>query len=128
MELSYFLAQLMGFSLAIFAVVGLIRPRIVSDAVRKFDTSPLTALLFGFGGIVVGLAIILTHNIWEYSWRGAITVVGWASLIKGITYMLAPNVLLKIGNSVYRNDLNIRVVLLIAFVAGMYLASKGLGT
>ena len=94
MELSYFLAQLMGLSLAIFSAIGIIRPRIIGDAIKKFDTNPLTTLFFGFAGIVIGLSVILSHNIWEFSWLGVITLFGWAALAKGVLYLIAPNVLL----------------------------------
>lgn len=127
MELSYFLAQLMGLSLAIFSAIGIIRPRIIGDAIKKFDTNPLTTLFFGFAGIVIGLSVILSHNIWEFSWLGVITLFGWAALAKGVLYLIAPNVLLGFGKTVYKNAFNIRSVLVVGLIVGLYLAWQGFG-
>ncbi len=127
MELSYFLAQLMGLSLALFAVIGIVRPRIVRDAIISFESNSLTSLFFGFTAIVVGLAIILTHNIWKLSWVGVVTLFGWASLLKGVVYLLAPDLLLSFGTVVYKNKRSIRGVLFFALLLGVSLAYKGFG-
>lgn len=125
MELSYFLAQLMGLSLIIFAAVGILRPRIVRDAISTFESNTLTSLFFGFASIVLGLAIILTHNIWEFSWVGVITLFGWAALLKGITFLLAPDTLLNFGTVVYKTDGSVRGVLFFTLLIGVYLAYNG---
>ncbi len=125
MEVSYFLAQLMGLSITIFAVIGIIRPRIVTDAIRTFEANSLTSLFFGFTAIVVSLAIILNHNIWELSWVGVVTLFGWLGLLKGIAYLLAPQVLLSSGLAMYKTSTNIRAVLILALLLGLYLSYTG---
>lgn len=128
MDTSLFLAQLIGLSLALFALIALLRPAVVSNAIHALrDTSPLTELLFGFAGIVVGLSIVLTHNIWEGDWRVFITLVGWAALIKGVFFLYSPSTLLSFGKSIYKNPSRIRLVLLIGLVVGLYIAYKGFG-
>ena len=128
MELSYFLGQLLGLSLAIFSALGILRPRIVTDAVEDFKAGgSFLTLIFGFIGIVVGLAIILSHNVWEASWRVMITIVGWAALLKGVAYLIAPDSLLSIGRKVYKNKVNTRVILIIGLLLGLYLARMGSG-
>lgn len=127
MELSLFLAQLMGLSLAIFAVAGLLRPRLVRDAMNDFNANSLQSLFFGFVGIVVGLAIVLSHNIWEASWVGVVTLFGWLALLKGIATLVAPQALLDVGKVVYSSKSQTRVILFIALLVGLYIAYKGFG-
>ena len=40
--------------------------------------------------LVFGLAVIISHNIWEMSARVVITVFGWSMAIKGALYMIWP--------------------------------------
>lgn len=127
MELSYFLAQLFGLSLAIFAFIGFLRPKLINSAIENFTRQPLVDLLFSFAGIVIGLSIVLTHNIWVASWPVIITVIGWTALIKGATFLYTPNTLMKLGKSVYKTDSQTKLILFIAFFFGLYLASKGFG-
>ena len=55
------------------------------------------ALVF-YGGLlalVVGVVIILTHNIWVANWTVMITIIGWAGLIKGIWMIVFPGTVSK---------------------------------
>ena len=60
---------------------------------QNFSEPNLTIYVLGISLIVAGLAIIQFHNIWEYNWKVWITITGWASLIKGIIFMVFPNFL-----------------------------------
>lgn len=127
MELSYYLAQLIGLSLAVFALLGLMNPKFIDGAIRDMRTSPLLNLLFGFIAIVVGLAIVLAHNIWDSSWRVVVTLVGWISLLKGITFLLQPDLLVRLGKTVYQGGSKSKLALFIALIVGAYIAYKGFG-
>jgi hypothetical protein len=41
--------------------------------------------------IIVGLTIIINHNIWEASWVVVITLIGWIGLVKGAFFMVFPS-------------------------------------
>ena len=127
METSIYLAKLIGLSLALFALIGFIKPKIVKEALKDIGKNKLTELWFGFVGIVVGLAIILKHNIWVSDWTVIVTIVGWTSLIKGVLFFLAPEWLVSIGKKMYKSETHIRTVLFIAFLAGLWVASKACG-
>ena len=124
MELSYFLAQLFGLTMMIFSLIALFRPRVIS-AIMQEKPSSLAMLLAGFVGIVAGLAIVLSHNIWEMSWVGVVTLFGWAALLKGMVYVICPDTMLSTANNVLAGKTRRRVVLLLAFVFGCYLAYNG---
>ena len=127
MELSYFLGQLMGLSLIIFAIIGLLRPKLIKAAVVEIESNALVTLFSGFMAIVLGVAVIISHNIWELTWVSVITAFGWAALAKGILYLLAPSFLQALGSVMYTNSLKIRSVLIAALVLGLYLSYRGFG-
>lgn len=127
MELSYFLAQLIGITIAIFSVAGLIRPQLISAAVRDFDHESFSTLAIGMIATGTGVAIVLSHNLWVGDWRVLITIYGWAALIKGTLYMLAPNKLIHMSRMLLRDKMWTRGSLLVCLILGVYLAYKGFG-
>ena len=33
---------------------------------------------------IIGAMIVASHNVWETSWRGLITLFGWLAILKGL--------------------------------------------
>lgn len=127
MELSYFLAQLFGLILIVFAVALFLRPTIITVAMRDLRPYSFTMLMAGFLGVIGGLAIILSHNVWEFSWRGIITLFGWLAFIKGITYIAFPDFLRFTATSMLNGRGKRNIMLLLVLLLGVYLAVKGFG-
>lgn len=127
MELSLFLAQLFGLTLMIFTVIAMFRPVLITVAMRDLRPYSFLMLMAGFIGIVGGIAIIISHNIWEFSWRGVVTLFGWASLLKGITYVAFPDMLKITSGGIFEGKRNRMVVLSLAFLLGVYLTYHGFG-
>ena len=128
MELSYFLAQLFGLAIAIIAGALFLRPAAIRLMVDEVGKSQLLTIMLSFIGIMGGLAVVLTHNVWELSWTTWITVIGWAALIKGVFYLTAPKLFFDLGNKVYSSTNTVRIVLFLAFIFGLYLAAVGFQT
>jgi len=127
MELSFFLAQLFGLSLAIFAGATLHQPALIRSIIPEIGKNMLVTLLASFAGIMGGLAVILTHNVWVASWPVLITIFGWAALIKGVAYLFAPAALAEFGAKVYSSDNVTRAILFVTMAVGIYLAGAGFG-
>lgn len=45
--------------------------------------------------LLLGLIIVLTHNIWVWGWPVVITIFGWIILSKAVLYLLATSVMSK---------------------------------
>lgn len=127
MELSYFLAQLFGLSLCVFALAALMRPQFINAVLNDFEKNATVTLLFSFSGILGGLAVILSHNVWTADWPVIITLFGWAAVIKGVAYLVMPKMILGLGTAVYGTGKYTKIILLLAFMLGIYLASNGFG-
>ena len=126
MELSLLLAQLFGLTLMIFAGVAFWRPEMISAALRDMRPFSFPRFIAGLVGILGGLAIILTHNVWEVGWRTVITVFGWAALLKGVSYILFPERLMHTAIVVLEGEWQ-RLMLAVTFLLGCYLAYHGFG-
>ena len=46
------------------------------------------SVLIGLICLLVGLPIIILHNIWEDPWGIVVTLMGWLTVIKGVVKML----------------------------------------
>ena len=84
MELSLFLAKLLGLYLLIFAAVWLLRRTQVERAIHDLINSPGNLALSGLINLFFGLAIAIAHPIWKWNWQGLITLIAYLAIIKGI--------------------------------------------
>jgi hypothetical protein len=89
--LTVFLGKLIGVYCLIVALTMIAKRRTTVDAVNDLIRDPPLVLLSGVIAVAVGLGVVIGHNIWS---GGAlpvvITLVGWASVIKGIALMALP--------------------------------------
>jgi hypothetical protein len=58
--------------------------------------NPLLIFLSGFGALIIGIMLVVSHNIWVWDWRLVITLIGWMTLIKGIIRIFYPEAVLKL--------------------------------
>lgn len=127
MELSLFLAQLFGLTIAIFAGIAVFRPGLIRGMISELGQNKTQTLLFSMVGIMGGLSVILSHNVWVGDWRVLVTIFGWSALIKGVLYLVSPGLLRDMGMSIYSSPGRTRIILLVAGVLGVYLAGAGFG-
>src|SRR3989344_7945247 len=83
MELSNFLANVFGISIIAVSLSLLSYPKIIKKIFESMQNE--TTLFFtGVVSFVIGISMILTHNIWVYDWKVIVTILGWAILLKGV--------------------------------------------
>lgn len=127
MELSYFLGQLIGLALTFFVLAVLIKPERIRGAVEDFEKNHFLTYVIGILTMVMGLAIMLSHNVWEMSWRVLITLTGWSAFIKGLLYIASPGTLVTMGRKTLRDTSRMYTFLAILLVVGVFLTYKALG-
>ena len=47
-------------------------------------------LVTAFFTIILGLLMVVSHNIWQWSWRVIITIIAWIVLLKGVCILMLP--------------------------------------
>ena len=92
MELSLFLAKLFGIYLLIVAVLSVLRGEVIAQALEEFFASRSMLFLNGLLALAVGIAMAVSHSVWQLNWRGLITLVGYLSIAKGIVRIGFPEV------------------------------------
>ncbi len=124
MELTLFLAQVLGLYCLCLVVVMIAHRNDVNDFVHEFMKS--TALVFFTGSIalLVGLMIVVSHNIWTLDIRGAVTLMGWLSVFKGASRLMYPRATQRLAGRVMKSNWYWSMLALVA-VLGVYLTYAG---
>lgn len=97
MDNSIFLPRLLGPSMLVIGAGLLVNRATYRALSREFLDSPALIYLAGLIAFVAGLAIVLTHNVWEFGWPVIITIFGWASLFAGIFRIVFPAAVTRLG-------------------------------
>ncbi|MGY8691251.1 MAG: hypothetical protein ACKVHP_26360, partial [Verrucomicrobiales bacterium] len=98
MNTSRYLARAFGLGGLSIILIGLVTQGRLLDAMIESMAEPSYLLSSGLMTLIIGVAIVVGHNIWDGSWRVVITVVGYLSLVKGFVILVWPEAMVKIVN------------------------------
>ena len=125
MELSLFLAKVIGLYLLIIGLGMLINRKEFEPLIRQVVKDKLLIFLSGTMALLLGLLVVLSHNVWTPDWRGLITLLGWLTLLKGLMRVLLPSVAEQIRDSVMKSKNVLTVMATILAFVGLYLSIVG---
>jgi uncharacterized membrane protein HdeD (DUF308 family) len=126
MELSIFLAKLLGLYFVIVAADLLVRKNAFESTVRDFAHSKGLLVLSGSMSLMFGLFIAIAHPVFETSWRGLITLIGYLSIFRGIARIAFPGHIQRHLPTFCRK--NYGWIVLVVGLVGLYLAYTGFNT
>ena len=113
MEVSIIVAKGLALIYVSFAIGLLINPEYYRAQMNKMYDDGTYLILGGFLAIVIGVLILQYHNIWEGNWTLSVTIVGWISLLKGITLLALPKWVLKTRSFFLKPQLTRLIVFLL---------------
>ena len=125
MAISLLLAKLIG---ALFVVVGLgvlINPTHYGNMTSHFIKNAELIYFSGATSFILGLSIILYHNLWVSDWRIAITILGWLALIKGALRIVMPILGSEMADLLAFKKHMLYLMGAILFFFGLWLSSHG---
>ena len=125
METSLFLAQLIGPVLIVIGVGLLLKQTEFREMATDFLSSRALIFVSGLLTLVTGLAIVLTHNVWEFNWPVIITILGWLSVFGGVFRILFPDSVQSMGTSMLDKPAVMTVSGAIQIVLGLWLSYVG---
>jgi uncharacterized protein YjeT (DUF2065 family) len=125
METSLFLAKLIGPVLIVIGLGLLVKPTNFREMATDFLASRAMIFLAGLLTLVTGLAIVLTHNVWEFNWPVIITILGWLSVGGGVFRILFPASVQAMGTSMMDKPAMMTVSGIIQIVLGLWLCYAG---
>lgn len=122
---SIFLAKLLGPYCIIVAVGIMFNLKTYQKVMQDFSKNTALIYLGGVFALIIGLLIVLSHNIWVANWMVIITIFGWAGLIKGVWLIMLPNTAIKFTEAYQRKTALLVIHLIIIFALGVCLTVFG---
>lgn len=90
METTLFLAKVFGLYLIAMAVVLACRRKALGLMVEGFAGNPALAYFASVVALVLGLVLVVSHNVWLAGWPLVITILSWVVLLKALAFLLLP--------------------------------------
>lgn len=127
METSLLLAQLIGTYFVLMGITMFMRKNMIDNIVDGFERNKALTLMVGIFVFAGGFLMVSAHNVWEASWVGFITLLAWATMLKGAAYMVCPDHMISkahwfIGKAKMQKVASVAVIII-----GLYLAYIGFG-
>lgn len=114
----------MGIYLVIVGLAYFFRRDFFRAVITDFYNSPALIALASIINLVIGLLVVLNHNIWEFSWKVVITILGYVSVLKGIMNLFAPEVGRRVSIKIVEKDWFVYSGV-ISLALGVYLLYQG---
>jgi hypothetical protein len=93
MEISIFFARLWGSFFITFGLLFIITKQL-GKTIEMTDNKAFV-ISTGYITYLMGLITVILHNVWALNWKVVITILGWSTLIKGISKIGFPELIHK---------------------------------
>lgn len=123
MDISVFLAKLMGLYFLILGLLSVFRNRQIKIMGKEIASSPMTLAVSAEISLLFGLVIAIDHSIWEVSWKGLITLLGYLMILRGIQRFAFPQSIKKWVAKM--TDKSYWLCVIIMLIIGVYLTYCG---
>jgi len=119
--MSIFLAQLWSVYLLVVGVAIMMNFKNFLRAAQEIVDSAALMLVTGAVTLILGLIMVMVHNVWVLDWRLLITLLAWLTLAKGIIRLIFPGISEKIIKWM-TNPKALRIAAGFSMVLGLYLS------
>jgi hypothetical protein len=115
---SVFIARLIGPVMLVIGLAVFANQQAFRELAEEFLASRALLFLSGLLIMPVGLAIVLTHNIWAADGRVMITLFGWVNVLGGAVRLVAPAYVMQTGRAMLKRPYFLTLAAAIWVVAG----------
>lgn len=119
MDTTILVAKVLGIYLVVAGLFLIVKGKTLPHMLRDFFDHPAVCYLTGIILIFLSSMYLIQYNIWDGTWKTAITVFVWLIMIKGLAYVFVPQTLNEITVKKFRGMFVIYG--LIAILVGIYM-------
>lgn len=123
---SLFLARFLGSFILILGVLSIFRHEQLAAFADGLLQDRSTRYSFGLMQLAVGLAVVMAHNVWVWSYELIITLIGWILVFEALWHLTSTGPADEIFLESAENTRYWIIVGLLSMVVGGYLLMKGL--
>lgn len=102
MNITIFFAKLWGVFFVVFGSLSIITGQLGRTIEMTEDKAFVIST--GYTSFFLGLVTVLLHNVWVWDWPVVITILGWSTMIKGISKIGWPNIIHKQAQHFAKNQ------------------------
>ena len=114
----------MGLYMIILSIILLCRVRLFRRLIAQMQVESSGLMMGANFGLILGIFLIVVHNIWVWEPRLMVTLVAWFIFIKSILWLSLPDCMLRWSKKIYAGPGYYIVTFIIAIV-GIFLLTKG---
>ena len=118
MDYSIFFIKFYGYFMFLFAGALLISKE-GKKWMIKSSQDETNIVLTGIISLLIGLPVIILHNIWTADVLGFITFIGWMSTLKGVVRIAFPSFVVNKMKKYTENSSNIWLIFAMLLGAGL---------
>lgn len=119
-----FLATVLGWYLVIVSLLLLTRRDIVVAAMKELMGQRAVMLVVGTITLIIGLLMVVSHNVWVMGWPVIVTVIAWLILIGGLFRLYCPDTVYKIWSKLINKTEVFLTTGVITLIIGLFLLYK----
>ena len=104
MCLSLFFAQIIGLYLLAISLASLIHQNRVRQIIKEILANPAFLATIGCKSLLIGLVILIPHDLWVCQWPILITLIGWIMTFRGLMILFFPKIMIKFFRGFMENS------------------------
>lgn len=125
MYTSIFLAKVLGLYFIITSLFTFIRHKEVPEIIRAMTAERGTLFLVAILTLIMGILLVVSHNLWVNDWRVVITLVSWLIFLGGIYRLFFLDHIARVGRWWVNHRSSAIIVSIIFFLIGIFFSYKG---
>ncbi len=119
MNTSIALGKIIGLSFFLISICLIINKRAFLSFMNLSRSKEFT-LCLGFLFSFLGVIVISIHNIWEFNWKGLVTILGWLFVVEGLFRILFIDLVVELFKT-KDSYLAMKMSLALTLIIGIYL-------
>lgn len=121
MDITTFLAIVLGWYFVIVGLFAIFRQHQMLQAMSEVVRNHGLQLILAVITLILGLLMVVSHNIWEMKWYVIITIVAWLTLLSGIFRLFFPERAFKVAETFMSHPNKLRFTGVVVFIIGAFI-------
>jgi uncharacterized protein YjeT (DUF2065 family) len=117
--------QLFGILFVALGIAFMTQPHYFKKVMEGFSQNLGLSFITGFFTVAFGYILILFHNTWHSDLSVVVTLLGWASFIKGLIILLFPQWLGFLTKTLFKKEGALRCYAVLIFLFGLIVSYLG---
>lgn len=116
-----FLATVIGWYLVIVSLFTLFRYEHVKLVTAEILEQRGLFFIVAIITLILGLLMVVSHNIWVMGWPVVITIISWLVLVSGLIRLLCPDTSHKMAQTFMNHPVRMKIATFVFLVIGLIL-------